>query len=84
MQIAAVAIGNRCGASAQVAHLQIFERDHIIVAHQSEGRLVVKVAALPAHMLVLAGQQFDCLLAPVTALLPPRCWAFFSARAAFR
>jgi hypothetical protein len=54
------------------------------VAHQSEGRLVVKVAALPAHMLVLAGQQFDCLLAPVTALLPPRCWAFFSARAAFR
>src|SRR5215467_12395153 len=43
------------GTARHVGDLQVFEIDHVIVAHQGVRRLVVTVAALPLGLLVLLG-----------------------------
>src|SRR5262249_23453366 len=65
------------GAAAHhVGDAQVYERediilDDIILTAQCQGRLVVKVAALPPHLQVLLGDQPARLLAPFAPLPPP-------------
>ena len=54
----------------QVAHLEIFEIDHVVLAHECERRLVVEVAPLAGKLLVLSLQEALCLATAFTAVFP--------------
>src|SRR5712691_1447644 len=71
-QIAALPIRLRCGAAAEIGGLNGLVIDGVVLAHERQGGLVVKVDPLPAHVLVFLGEQFHRLLATVAALLLPR------------
>src|SRR5215469_13626427 len=68
--IAPVAIGLGLRPTSQVGHLQVFQIDRVILAHQGERRRVVEVRALPAYRLMLLGQEMSRLLATFAPLLP--------------
>jgi hypothetical protein len=57
MLVAAGAVRIRlgCGTTTQVGGLDGLNVDHIILSNQGERRLVMEVAALPAHVLMLLG-----------------------------
>ena len=50
-----------------VGDLQVFEIDGIELAHQGKSSLMVEVLALPAHLLVLPGQELHSLPASFAA-----------------
>src|SRR5215469_15528791 len=53
----------------QVGRLQVFVRDRVVRAHQTERRLVLAVCSRALYPLMCASEQVDRLPAPVTALL---------------
>jgi hypothetical protein len=52
------------------ADLQILDRDHAEVGHESSGQLVGMVMPEIANPLMLTGEKESSLLSPVRALLP--------------
>jgi hypothetical protein len=52
-----------------IADLQIFVIDGVVLAHEGERRLMVKVPPLALHLLMRFGQQCYRLAPPVAALL---------------
>ena len=52
-----------------IGYPQVFQIDRVVGPQQPERRLMVKVRPLTAHLLMLAGQQLDCLFAAFAALL---------------
>src|SRR5262249_50658208 len=55
-----------------VGHLQILVIDGVVLAHQVERGLLVKISPLAAHPLLRRRKQYDCLATSVAALLAPR------------
>src|SRR5258707_6670618 len=58
------------GVSQQIADLQVFEIDHLVLAEQCECGLMLKGAPLALHLLVFPLQERHRLLPAVAALLP--------------
>src|SRR5262245_23608512 len=67
--IAAFAVRLRLRTAAQVRGLHGLDIERVVLAYEDERRLVVKVAPLPAHMLMLLGAIPHGLLASLAALL---------------
>src|SRR5262249_50852031 len=67
--VAAITIRDRGTAPTQVGRLNRLDVDHVVVADQGECRLVVEVAALPAHMLMLLAAPAHRLCSSLAALL---------------
>ena len=57
------------GAAAQVRRLNRFDIDHVVVEHERQRRLLVKVTPLPPHMLMLLGALRRRLRSPLTVFL---------------
>jgi hypothetical protein len=55
LEIAAFPIRQRGGTLTQVANLEVFEIDRVVLAYEGEGGLVVEVAALALDLLMLLG-----------------------------
>src|SRR5262249_22635206 len=68
--VAAGAVWLWLRAATQGGRLDRLNVDYVVPAHEGECRLVVEVAALPAHLLLLLGEHLHGLLAAVAPLLP--------------
>jgi hypothetical protein len=54
-----------------IGRLQVLMRDHVVLTHQRERRLVVKVLPLAPDLLVRLGQQYDRLAPAIAPFLAP-------------
>jgi hypothetical protein len=69
MLIPAIAIWLGSWSAREVANLQVLKIDDIILAHQLERRLMMKVVALPTDLLMLLAQKMHRFAAALAALL---------------